>query len=152
MNEKLKYAINQKLEHLSDESGRQLLDYLEFLESKFSRSRRDQSPFERIAENMEGTLRSSKLGDAAYKSTEGFIEAAGSLARSFAAAGQAMLDELQYSVDAETAQYGHPNRTDNEEDGVASGHQEQPSSESGQAKDDVAKTAERDKGGNENPA
>jgi len=104
MNEKLKTTIIQKLEHLSDDAGRQLVDYIEFLESKFSRSRRDQSPFEKLAENVEGTLRNSKLGDAALKSTEGVVEAAGSVARSFAAAGQAMLDELQRAVENEQAE------------------------------------------------
>jgi hypothetical protein len=95
MNENMKTTIMQKLENMTDEAGRQLLDYIEFLESKFNRSTRERSTFERLAENVEGTLRSSKIGEAAVKGTGGIIDVAGTVARSFAAAGQAVLDELQ---------------------------------------------------------
>jgi hypothetical protein len=98
MNENLKTTIIQKLEDMTDETARQLLDYMEFLESKFNRSTRERSTLERIAENVEGTLRSSKIGEAAVKSTGGLIDAAGTVARSVAAAGQAALDELQAVV------------------------------------------------------
>jgi hypothetical protein len=98
MNENLKTTITQKLEDMTDETARQLLDYMEFLESKFNRSTRERSTLERIAENVEGTLRSSKIGEAAVKSTGGLIDAAGTVARSVAAAGQAALDELQAVV------------------------------------------------------
>jgi hypothetical protein len=98
MNENLKTTITQKLEDLTDETGRQVLDYIEFLESKFNRSTRERSTLERIAENVEGTLRSSKIGEAAVKGTGGIIDAAGTVARSVAAAGQAALEELQAVV------------------------------------------------------
>ena len=101
MNENLKTTITQKLEDMTDETARQLLDYMEFLESKFNRSTRERSTLERIAENVEGTLRSSKLGEAAVKGTGGIIDAAGTVARSVAAAGQAALDELQAVVSDE---------------------------------------------------
>lgn len=98
MNENLKNTIIDKLEHMTDETGRQLLDYIEFLESRFNRSRRERSTLERLAENVEGTLRSSRLGEAAMKGTGDLIDAAGSFARGVAAASQAMLDELQDAV------------------------------------------------------
>jgi len=98
MNENLRTTIVQKLGNMTDETGRQLLDYIEFLESRFNRSSRERSTLERIAENVEGTLRSNPLGEAAIKGTGGIIDAAGSVARSVAAAGQAVLDELQQSV------------------------------------------------------
>lgn len=101
MNENLKTTITQKLEDMTDETARQLLDYMEFLESKFNRSTRERSTLERIAENVEGTLRSSKIGEAAVKGTGGIIDAAGTVARSVAAAGQAALDELQAVVSDE---------------------------------------------------
>jgi len=98
MNENLKTNIVQKLETMTDEAGRQLLDYVEFLESKFNRSTRERSTLERLAENVEGTLRSNPIGEAAIKGTGGIIDAAGSVARGVAAAGQAVLDELQQVV------------------------------------------------------
>ena len=104
MNENLKTNIVQKLENLTDESGRQLLDYIEFLESRFNRSSRERSTLERIAENVEGTLRSNPIGEAAIKGTGGIIDAAGSVARGVAAAGQAVLDELQLVVGEENTE------------------------------------------------
>jgi len=98
MNENLKTTLIQKLDGMTDETGRQLLDYIEYLESKFNRSDRERSTLERIAENVEGTLRSSKIGEAAVKGTGGIIDAAGNVARSVAAAGQAVIDELQQVV------------------------------------------------------
>ena len=98
MNENLKTNIVQKLENMTDEAGRQLLDYIEFLESKFNRSTRERSTLERLAENVEGTLRSNLIGEAAIKGTGGIIDAAGSVARGVAAAGQAVFDELQQVV------------------------------------------------------
>ncbi len=98
MNENLKTNIVQKLDNMTDEAGRQLLDYIEFLESKFNRSTRERSTLERLAENVEGTLRSNPIGEAAIKGTGGIIDAAGSVARGVAAAGQAVFDELQQVV------------------------------------------------------
>jgi len=106
MNENLKTTIVLKLANMTDETGRQLLDYMEFLESRFNRSTRERSTLERIAENVEGTLRSNALGEAAFKGTGGIIDAAGSVARSVAAAGQAVLDEFQNSVGEGRAKQG----------------------------------------------
>ncbi len=109
----LKGRITQKLEGLSDENARQLLDYIEFLESKHNRSSREARPLERLAENVEGTLKGSRIGGAAVKGTAQIIEAAGSLMRGFAAAGKAVVDEFQKleqelatSAKAETSESG----------------------------------------------
>lgn len=115
MNENLKTTIAQKLDNMTDETGRQLLDYIEFLESKYNRSTRERSTFERLAENVEGTLRSSKIGEAAVKGTGGIIDVAGTVARSFAAAGQAVLDELQDVVGDDSASEGESNEGKGEE-------------------------------------
>ncbi len=103
---------------MTDEAGRQLLDYIEFLESKFNRSTRERSTLERLAENVEGTLRSNPIGEAAIKGTGGIIDAAGSVARGVAAAGQAVFDELQQVVgevteeDPKTADAADETKTD----------------------------------------
>ena len=118
MNENLNTNIVQKLENMTDEAGRQLLDYIEFLESKFNRSTRERSTLERLAENVEGTLRSNPIGEAAIKGTGGIIDAAGSVARGVAAAGQAVFDELQQVVgevteeDPKTADAADETKTD----------------------------------------
>jgi len=95
MDELLKGRIVEKLEGLSDGNARQLLDYIEFLESKYNRSSREATALERLAENVEGTLKGSRIGGAAVKGTAQIVEAAGSLMRGFAAAGKAVVDEFQ---------------------------------------------------------
>jgi len=101
MNEKLRDAIHERIKQLSDEAGRQLLDYVEFLESKFNRSSRAPTTFERIAENVEGTLRGTRFGEAALKGGSEILEAAGSVIRGVAAAGRAVADEFQRPSQAE---------------------------------------------------
>ena len=134
MNENLKTNIVQKLENLTDEAGRQLLDYIEFLESKFNRSTRERSTLERLAENVEGTLRSNPIGEAAIKGTGGIIDAAGSVARGVVAAGQAVLDELQQVVgeDAEEqAENGDTAEATDADDSTGNGSAENEPEEPG---------------------
>jgi len=95
MDEKLRATIAQKVKELDDERARQLLDYIEFLDSKYNRSSRDRSPFEKLADNVEGTLRATKIGGAAIKGTTQVLEAASSVVRGVAEAGMAVVDELQ---------------------------------------------------------
>ncbi|MFQ6045132.1 MAG: hypothetical protein ACE5PT_02070 [Gemmatimonadales bacterium] len=94
MNENLKAKLLRKIDGLSDQAGRQLLDYVEFLESKHNRSRRSASPFEKVAENIEG-LGSGKLADAAAKGTADVVDAVGRVMAGLAAATKAAADEIQ---------------------------------------------------------
>lgn len=95
MDEKLKATITQRLDELPDETARQLLDYIEFLESKYNRSTRDRSPFERLADNVEGTLRASRIGEAAIKGTSSVLDVASSVVKGVADAGRVVVEELQ---------------------------------------------------------
>ena len=95
MDDKLKATISQRLEELPDETARQLLDYIEFLESKYNRSTRDRSPFERLADNVEGTLRATRIGEAAIKGTSSVFDAASSVVKGVADAGRGVVEELQ---------------------------------------------------------
>lgn len=95
MDEKLKATISRRLEKLPDDTARQLLDYIEFLESKYNRSTRERSPLERLAENVEGTLRASRIGGAAIKGTAQVLDAASSVVRGVADAGRVVVEELQ---------------------------------------------------------
>jgi hypothetical protein len=95
MDEKLKATITQRLDELPDETARQLLDYIEFLESKYNRSTRDRSPFERLADNVEGTLRATRIGEAAIKGTSSVLDAASSVMKGVADAGRVVVEELQ---------------------------------------------------------
>jgi hypothetical protein len=95
MDEKLKATLVQRLDDLPDETARQLLDYIEFLESKYNRSTRERSPLERLADNVEGTLRASRLGGAAIKGTAQVIDAASNVVKGVADAGRVVVEELQ---------------------------------------------------------
>ena len=111
MDEKIKATIIQRLERLPDETARQLLDYIEFLESKYNRSTRDRSPLERLADNVEGTLRASRIGGAAIKGTAQVLDAASSVVRGVADAGRVVVEELQRLDISEDAKSKRPETT-----------------------------------------
>jgi hypothetical protein len=94
MNENLKTKITRKLDDLPDEMGRQLLDYMEFLDSRYNLSRRAPSTVQRIAEGLEDKIGSVRLSEAAAKSTAQVVDAASSVIEGLAAAGRAVADEL----------------------------------------------------------
>jgi hypothetical protein len=94
MNENLKAKITRRLDGLSDEMGRQLLDYLEFLESRYNMSRRTPSTVQRIAEGIEDRIGSVRLADIAAKSTSQVVDAAAGVIEGLAAASRAMADEF----------------------------------------------------------
>jgi hypothetical protein len=94
MNENLTSRITGKLGGLSDEMGRQLLDYIEFLESKYNRSSRTPSTVQRLAENIEDRIGGVRIADVAAKGTAQVVEAAGKLMEGLAAASKVVAEEL----------------------------------------------------------
>ena len=115
MNERLIGKISGKLEELSDEAGRQLLDYIEFLRSKYNRSSRDRTVLERLADNIEGTL--GVAGPAQV------IDTAESVVRGVAAAGRAVVDGLQRTGKSAEPELGS---SDDTEGPAENGQQEVP--------------------------
>jgi len=95
MNENLLAKIKGRLGGLSDDEGRQVLDYIEFLESKFNRSSRTPSTVQRLAENIEDRIGGVRLSDVAAKGTAQVVEAAGRLMEGLAAASKVVAEELQ---------------------------------------------------------
>ena len=95
MNEFLWKRIERKLAALSDERVYQVLDYLEFLESRYAaQGEASASPFQKLAEKVEDTLRAGRVPVVAIKSTMDAMSAAGRLMSGLAAAGRAMVDEV----------------------------------------------------------
>jgi hypothetical protein len=95
MNEFLKKRIERKLETLSDERVYQVLDYIEFLESKYAaRAPVQPSPLQRLAETVEDTLRAGRVSASAIKGTMDAMAAAGRVMSGLAAAGKAVVDEV----------------------------------------------------------
>lgn len=57
MNEQLMQRIQRRLETLTDERGYQILDYVEFLESKYASRASPSNLFAKISEGIEDTMR-----------------------------------------------------------------------------------------------
>ncbi|HWB39969.1 MAG TPA: hypothetical protein VG500_01860 [Gemmatimonadales bacterium] len=101
MNDLLKQRIARALESMSDERGYQVLDYIEFLESKYAERARPGGIFARLTETVEDTMRAGKLPIQAISGTMGLVDGAAKVMKGLAAAGQAVMDEAVKA--AETA-------------------------------------------------
>ena len=95
MNASLRDRIIRHLEPLSDERGYQVLDYIEFLESKYAGTAA-QSPslFHRFTEGVEDTLRAGKVSATAITETVGLLNRAASVLGGVAAAGKSVASDI----------------------------------------------------------
>ena len=93
MNEHLRSRIQRRLESLSDDRGYQILDYIEFLESKYG-TRAGSGFFTRLTETAEDTMRAVGLPIRAVSGTMGIMESAGKVMKGVAAAAQSVVDDL----------------------------------------------------------
>lgn len=98
MDEILRRRIERKLDGLPEDKGYQVLDYLEFLESKYGTTARDPTPIERITEGVGDTLRAARIPAQAIHGTMNVMDSAGRLMRGLVAAGRAAIEELKGSV------------------------------------------------------
>jgi len=95
MNEHLRDRILRKLETLSDERGYQVLDYVEFLESRYAeRPSPSASTFTRFTEAIEDKLRAGKVSASAIAETVGFMNRAASVLNNALETGRSMASEL----------------------------------------------------------
>jgi hypothetical protein len=102
MNEFLKKRIDRKLETLSDERLYQVLDYIEFLESRYAEQEpASPSAFQKLAETVEDTLRASRVSAAAIKGTMDAMSAAGRMMSGLAAAGKAVVNGVSGETPAQ---------------------------------------------------
>ena len=111
MNAYLRDKLLQKLETLSDERGYQVLDYVEFLESKYAErpapSATTNNPLSRFADAVEEKLRAGKVSATTIAETMGFMNKAMGVLNGAAAAGKSVASDLMSAttrvVDAATA-------------------------------------------------
>ena len=95
MNDPLKERIIRHLEPLTDERGYQVLDYIEFLESKYAGSAAPSpSVFQRFTEGVEDTLRAGKVSTTAIAETVGFLNKAVGVLSGVAAAGKSVASDI----------------------------------------------------------
>lgn len=101
MNEFLRKRIERKLASLPEERVYQVLDYIEFLESKYAaRGAVEPSPLQKLAETVEDTLRAGRVSASAIKGTMDAMSAAGRVMSGLAAAGKAVVDQVAPAVEA----------------------------------------------------
>jgi len=114
MNAYLRDKMLQKLETLSDERGYQVLDYVEFLESKYAEraapagaSASTANPLSRFADAVEERLRAGKVSATTIAETMGFMNKAMGVLNGAAAAGKSVANDLMSAtnrvVDAATS-------------------------------------------------
>lgn len=100
MNPHLRDRILRKLENLSDERAYQVLDYVEFVESKYAER---QSPpsnvFQRFAETVEDKLRQGRVSASTISEAMGLMNRAVGVLNGVAAAGKSVATDI---VDAAT--------------------------------------------------
>jgi hypothetical protein len=93
MNELLKQRILRKLETLPDERAYQVLDFVEFLESRFAERASPSGILAKITETVEDTMRAGKLPIQAISGTMNVMDSASKVMKGLAAAGKAVVDE-----------------------------------------------------------
>ena len=109
MNPYLRDKLIQKLETLSDERGYQVLDYVEFLESKYAErpaSAAATNPLSRFADAVEERMRAGKVSASTIAETMGLMNKAMGVLNGAAAAGKSVANDLMSAtsrvVDAAT--------------------------------------------------
>ena len=110
MNAYLRDKLLQKLETLSDERGYQLLDYADFLESKYADRTQAAAaagnPLSRFADAVEEKLRAGRVSATTIAETMGLMNRAVGVLSGAAAAGKSVANDLMSAtsrvVDAAT--------------------------------------------------
>ncbi len=101
MNDLLKDRILRRLEVLPEDRQYQVMDYIEFLESKYAQR---QSPgpnvFQKFAEGVEDTLRAGNVSASTIAEAMGFMSKAMGVLNGVAAAGKAVAADIVSSPKA----------------------------------------------------
>lgn len=93
MNDLLKQRIMRSLEPLDDERGYRILDFIEFLDSKYADRSNPSGLFAKITDTVEDTMRAGKLPLQAISGTMGLMDSAGKVMKGLAAAGEVVVGE-----------------------------------------------------------
>jgi hypothetical protein len=98
INDLLKQRILRKLETLDDERAYQVLDFVEFMESRYAQRGTTGGIFDRITETVEDVMRAGRLPVKAVSGTMSVVDTATKLMKGVAAAGQAAVEEAVRAV------------------------------------------------------
>lgn len=101
MNDVLAERVRRKLDAMPDEQAYQVLDYIEFLESKYAQRAAGAPAFQKVAETLEDTMRAGRVPITIIKGTMDAVGKAGRFFEGLAAAGKAAVEEARKKPDAE---------------------------------------------------
>jgi hypothetical protein len=93
MNDILKERLLRRLEALPESRAYQVLDYVEFLESKYAERPAGAPAFQKVAETLEDTLRAGRVPVNIIKGTMDAVGKAGKFLEGLAAAGKAAIEK-----------------------------------------------------------
>jgi hypothetical protein len=96
MNEILLERLHRKLAALPDERAYQVLDYVEFLESKYAERPAGAPAFQKVAETLEDTMRAGRVPMTMIRGTMDAVAKAGKFLERVAAAGKAAVEEATH--------------------------------------------------------
>lgn len=99
MHDVLRDRIWRNLEALPEDKLYQVLDYIEFLNSKYAREPvRGGTPFQRFGEKLEDRLRLNRVGFDAIRSTLGVVGTADRMVSGLTEAGKSLIREVGSGV------------------------------------------------------
>jgi hypothetical protein len=95
MSDHIRDRINRKLDTLNEERLYQILDYVEFLESKYA-ARQSPTPnaFQKFAEGIEDKMRAGRVSASTIAETMGLLNRAVGVLNGVAAAGKSVATDL----------------------------------------------------------
>src|SRR5207247_7127030 len=102
MNDILNERIRRKLDVMPDEQAYQVLDYIEFLESKYSQRAAGAPAFQKVAEPLEDSMRAGRVPVTIIRGTLDAVGKAGKFLEGLAAAGKAAVEEAKKKPVEET--------------------------------------------------
>ncbi len=103
MNDLLKQRILRALDSLPDDRGYQVLDFVEFLESRYAERQRPSGILAKLTDTVEDTMRAAKLPVQAITTTTGIVDGAAKVMKGLAAAGQAVVEEAVKAASPSTS-------------------------------------------------
>jgi hypothetical protein len=104
MNDILRERLIRKLDTLPEERIYQILDYIDFLESKYApKPSTSPNPLKRFAEGVEDTLRAGKMSATAIAGTMNVMNKAVGVVTDVANAGKSVASEIAGVVSSVTA-------------------------------------------------
>ncbi len=93
MNDILRERLLRRLEALPEDKVYQVLDFVEFLESKYAERPAGAPAFQKVAETLEDTMRAGRVPVSIIRGTMDAVGKAGKFLEGLAAAGKAAIEK-----------------------------------------------------------